>query len=710
MSYAESFDGRIREAAYAAVDRGIAVTRLAPQGKTPVIPGWPDNAATTRKQVDKMFDGHPGSNLGAVTGAISGVVVLDVDVKDGKRGAESFAALVEEYGLDVDRIPQTFTPSGGIHYYFRWPKDGEDIPRSSKTTAGDHIDVQADRRMVVLAPSRLENGDYVADESVRGKPPRLPKGLAKRLAGDAKTADSPAREVEPLALTSGERERLAAYEAKTLTAITTELDALSALVPGELDERGRGWEEATFQIACNLLELANASWTELDHDSAFELLTEHAPKDTLWTQVQVKEKFRSATQTVGDNARAMPANPHAGVLLPDATWPEADETLAGPDEAEPQDEPAQDAFAHLAPDAAAEARRLVARRDAAEALRALEAAGRPRLADRVMTRSQLAEQPAAEPLVEGVLNADTLVMLYGPSGSGKSAVALALSASVAAGTRWLGHDVPTAGSVLYIAAEGAAGMSKRLTAWEAAWHDKQPLEDDRFGILGEAVDLSNPSMVDEVVGIVRDRQPALIVFDTLNALAYGLEENSASAMGQMIGAIRSISAASPGSTAMILHHSGLNGKLRGSSALFAAMDTVIALEPAGTGFALRIEKDRDGASRGLGSFRLVEKLDSVIVEVTVANGYGTPLDAKNDEKALAVMRSTFSETGATQAMWVGVLTDGDMSRSSAYAATNALVRKHLVVQDGARFFPAPDSPFGHPALPGPTKKKTKGTK
>ena len=73
--------------------------------------------------------------------------------------------------------------------------------------------------------------------------------------------------------------------------------------------------------------------------------------------------------------------------------------------------------------------------------------------------------PKPESLVEGVLDADTLAVLYGRAGVGKSFVALDLALSVATGTRWQGHEVRR-GRVLYVVAEGASGTGARLDAWQ----------------------------------------------------------------------------------------------------------------------------------------------------------------------------------------------------------------------------------------------------
>lgn len=77
-----------------------------------------------------------------------------------------------------------------------------------------------------------------------------------------------------------------------------------------------------------------------------------------------------------------------------------------------------------------------------------------------------------EPLgtvVDGILHAGSLTLIYGPPKSGKSFLATDLALSIAAGgTNWMGHRITRPGPVLYVACEGHAGFWKRLTA--AAQH------------------------------------------------------------------------------------------------------------------------------------------------------------------------------------------------------------------------------------------------
>jgi RecA-family ATPase len=67
--------------------------------------------------------------------------------------------------------------------------------------------------------------------------------------------------------------------------------------------------------------------------------------------------------------------------------------------------------------------------------------------------AELNDLPEPSWLIEGILAANAVVVLYGASAIGKTFVALSMALSVAAGHPWCGKPTKS-GSVLYVAAEG----------------------------------------------------------------------------------------------------------------------------------------------------------------------------------------------------------------------------------------------------------------
>lgn len=176
-------------------------------------------------------------------------------------------------------------------------------------------------------------------------------------------------------------------------------------------------------------------------------------------------------------------------------------------------------------------------------------------------------------LIDQVMPVDGFGVLYGPSGAYKSFLAMDMSASIAAGMNWHGNDVDEPGHVLYIGAEGAAGLHLRKKAWEI----RNQRELTNLGVLGMSV-IINSEEHDALIGLCLElaeelEQPIkLIVIDTL-ARSFTGEENSATDMGDFVNACDHIREVT-GATILVVHHSGKDAEkgARGSSALRAACD------------------------------------------------------------------------------------------------------------------------------------------
>lgn len=209
------------------------------------------------------------------------------------------------------------------------------------------------------------------------------------------------------------------------------------------------------------------------------------------------------------------------------------------------------------------------------------AAGAPTAAEPAAPRltvhdsNDLEAIPPPTPLIAGLLDVDTLAFLSGKFGSYKTFVSLAWAACLATGTSWGSFQVPAARPVLYVAAEGAAGLRWRLEAWRQA-HGEIPR--DAFRIVPHAVRLDR----DPDVGALIDAGQGcgLIVLDTLHKMAPGAEEQSAKEMGLVLAVADRIRRET-GATILFDHHTGHAGeRARGSSSLEDDADTawVIALD------------------------------------------------------------------------------------------------------------------------------------
>ncbi len=152
--------------ALAATERGWAVVPVhgivrgrcscgrpgcASPGKHPRV-AWQrfEHERPTVAQVQGWWGRWPDANIGVITGAVSGVVVVDVDPRNG--GDATLAVLEARWGA-LPVTVETRTGGGGRHLWFRAPA----VPLSSGPLAPG-VDLKAEGGMVVVPPSVHHSG------------------------------------------------------------------------------------------------------------------------------------------------------------------------------------------------------------------------------------------------------------------------------------------------------------------------------------------------------------------------------------------------------------------------------------------------------------------------------------------------------------------------------------------------------------------------
>jgi Bifunctional DNA primase/polymerase, N-terminal len=105
-------------------------------------------------QVGRWWQRWPRANVGIVTGRVSNLVVVDIDVRHG--GEAGLAQLEREHG-DLPWSAVTETPSGGWHIYLAHP--GFRVANSAGRLAAG-VDVRGDGGLVLAPPSQRTDGCY----------------------------------------------------------------------------------------------------------------------------------------------------------------------------------------------------------------------------------------------------------------------------------------------------------------------------------------------------------------------------------------------------------------------------------------------------------------------------------------------------------------------------------------------------------------------
>ena len=203
--------------------------------------------------------------------------------------------------------------------------------------------------------------------------------------------------------------------------------------------------------------------------------------------------------------------------------------------------------------------------------------------------------PQQADAIKGVIPSSGIVVIYGPSGSGKSFLALYMAYILGHGLIFFGFKGQSK-FVVYINLEGS--MRTRLDALQT---DKKRDIPDNVRFVTEPFHI-----LEDVEALAADIPEGAVIFiDTLNAASPGLDENSSRDMGLILEAAKKLQQITKG-LVVIVHHSGKDASkgLRGHSSLYAAMDAVIEVGRNGDSRYWRLAKSkegRDGIRRG---FRL----------------------------------------------------------------------------------------------------------
>jgi AAA domain-containing protein/primase-like protein len=226
----------------------------------------------------------------------------------------------------------------------------------------------------------------------------------------------------------------------------------------------------------------------------------------------------------------------------------------------------------------------------------------PKQRFRLLGADDLRALPPLAWRVRGLLPALGFASIFGPSGSGKSFLALDLAACLAEGRAWFGYRVKAC-PVVYVVLEGEAGFRLRVAAWERANGRRLP---GALRMVLQAFKLTDAQDVCDMVAAVRAAGPAAVtIVDTLNRAAPGADENSSVDMGRIVEAAKELQTSIAG-LVLVVHHTGKDASkgMRGHSSLNAALDAALEITRSGDRREWSVFKSKDGQDGATHSFRL----------------------------------------------------------------------------------------------------------
>src|SRR5262245_54429339 len=239
-------------------------------------------------------------------------------------------------------------------------------------------------------------------------------------------------------------------------------------------------------------------------------------------------------------------------------------------------------------DANGSALRLVSSQDTPQ-----EPTEEPKYRFRLMSFSDMrpgVEQPY---LVDELIPAKGIVLMWGPPKCYKSFVMLDLMLHVARGWEYRDRYVQQ-GTVVYCAFEGAHGYKKRIEALRRHYELENGQRVPLYIMPGQAnLIADHKTLIADITGQLSGEMPICVVLDTLNKSLMGSESKDTD-MSAYVRAAEAIRDAFK-CVVIIVHHCGLDDtRPRGHTALPGAVDAQLAVAREGNAVTVTVEMMRDG--------------------------------------------------------------------------------------------------------------------
>lgn len=254
-------------------------------------------------------------------------------------------------------------------------------------------------------------------------------------------------------------------------------------------------------------------------------------------------------------------------------------------------------------------------------------------------RPDLNQLPTFTSFITGILPRYSYGILRGRDHTLKSFAAIDWACCLATGKPWQGRDVDQA-KVLYIAGEGAHGISKRIDAWEYAWGS--PVPAGMLTIRRLALNLHQPGPAfTELLRRVETAGYGLVVIDTLRRVS-GSADGNGSEMGTVIDNIALIKDATDNGTTLVISHTDKHDvDSRGYSGIEDDADFVWHAKRDENFLRLELTKMKDGPDGRTIHLQAVPTLDSLVLTSTA--GTPTPTTNESQIRILDTMRELFPE-------------------------------------------------------------------
>ncbi len=498
------------------LEKGFYVFPLRKDSKVPYKNfHWRELSSNQLRKVLMWQRRYKNCNWAVDTGK-SGLVVVDIDNKNGKRGSDQIAKLEEHYGKLADTYTIE-TPTGGLHAYFKGKS------KSSTDKIGSGVDVKSDGGYVVAEGSKL---DGVAYEEIFKAEVASPAKWLIGLAGlptDKKTRKDLGVEMD---LTPN---------------VARAVDYLNR---AEGAVKGRGGDAYTYEVACRVRDFG------VSQDVAVVLMLDH------WYEKCKPNNREHFVARKVENAYNY-AQDSAGVNTPEAMF---DEVKLTESDKEKSDE-------------------------ISEKITPKELADKWGLSDIVVPVSAFhdVQFPPKDHFLYPWVSSQTISMIYGDAGTGKTWFALAIAHAITTGSDFGPWSFYRGAKTLYLDAEMTGiDVQYRLQHMNLLSAENFFIYSDALGNLRSKpkANIMSKSWREAVKALLIKLDIELWIADNLASLTPSGDENTKedwNPINQWLLDLRF-----HGISTLILHHTNKAGTQRGTSARLDNID-----------FSLRLAKPKD---------------------------------------------------------------------------------------------------------------------
>jgi putative DNA primase/helicase len=270
-------------------------------GKHPKIKDWKERATVDPDQIDTWWSGPDTdwiyANITLLTGAESGLVVLDFD---GPEGLRTLAAL--ETKFERLAAPTSHSGGGGVHLWFAHPGRGVLVP-SGDGILGPGGDVKGDNGSITVPPSSHKSGGFYrwSDTNFSTQPlAPIPTWILEQLDRARETGETAVSETEAGAAHTYRRR----------------VSSEAYMLPSHVSDGNRNWEMFRFGSSLRARGSSDAEIAEQLHSANARLCNPPMTRPEIEAILQSVLKYEQGDRLSPPPPRSVPEEPEWLMSMP----------------------------------------------------------------------------------------------------------------------------------------------------------------------------------------------------------------------------------------------------------------------------------------------------------------------------------------------------------------------------------------------------------